>query len=109
MLVLRAPVVVQIYFFGAWTYWRYHILYISERAFESGGRVWDNVFVYVCVCLFIMELFTGAPRPLSCNGELCKLHAQSRQPCGSIRVGSRSSLGYVPADIGALWMCAAAT
>lgn len=24
-------------------YWRYNVLYIAERCFESGGRIWDHV------------------------------------------------------------------
>ena len=50
-----------LYFLGAWVYWRYSVLYISERCYESGGRIWDSVFTNVVWCLFIMELFTGTP------------------------------------------------
>ena len=48
-----------LYFLASWVYWRYHILYISERCYESGGRIWDSVFASVMWCLVIMELFTG--------------------------------------------------
>ena len=41
--------------------WRYTILYMTERCYESGGRVWDQVFQNVCWCLFICIFFTGAP------------------------------------------------
>ena len=48
-----------IYFMASWIFWRYNILYVSERCFESGGRVWDQVFKQVCCCMFIFEFFTG--------------------------------------------------
>lgn len=34
-------------------------MYVSERCFESGGRIWDLVFNQICWCLFILEFFTG--------------------------------------------------
>lgn len=37
------------------------MLYVSERCFESGGLIWDNIFDQLCWCLFILEFFTGAP------------------------------------------------
>jgi len=40
--------------------WRYTILYMTERCYESGGLLWDQVFNHVCWCLFIFEFFTGA-------------------------------------------------
>ena len=43
----------------SWIFWRYNILYVSERCFESGGRMWDNIFKQICACLFIFEFFTG--------------------------------------------------
>ena len=46
--------------------WRYTILYVTERCYESGGRVWDQVFQNVCWCLFICIFFTGAPPTLLC-------------------------------------------
>lgn len=47
------------YMLASWVYWRYNILYISERCYESGGRIWDAVFTNVMWCLFILEFFTG--------------------------------------------------
>ncbi len=41
-------------------FWRYNILYVSERCFESGGRIWDHIFDEVCWCLWILSTFTGA-------------------------------------------------
>ena len=35
------------------------MLYVTERCYESGGRVWDQVFNNVCWCLFICIFFTG--------------------------------------------------
>ena len=40
--------------------WRYTVLYMTERCYESGGRVWDQVFNNVCWCLFICIFFTGS-------------------------------------------------
>ena len=64
-----SPIIVPFawfYFLVAWVYWRYNVLYISERGYESGGRIWDAVFTNVMWCLFILEFFTGAlPRPWS--------------------------------------------
>ena len=48
-----------IYFMASWIFWRYNILYVSERCFESGGRIWDQIFKQVCCCMFIFEFFTG--------------------------------------------------
>ena len=50
-----------IYFAAAWVHWRYNILYVSERCYESGGRAWDMTFQCMVWILFIFELFTGAP------------------------------------------------
>ena len=40
--------------------WRYTVLYMTERCYESGGRVWDQVFNNICWCLFICIFFTGS-------------------------------------------------
>lgn len=50
-----------IYFIFSWIMWRYNILYVSERCFESGGQIWDTIFKQVCCCMFIFEFFTGHP------------------------------------------------
>ena len=52
--------------------WRYTILYVTERCYESGGRVWDQVFNNVCWCLFICISFTG--------GRLTLAHLQQQAP-----------------------------
>lgn len=51
------------YFFASWIMWRHHLLYIYERCYESGGRMWDKVFDYMIWCLFILEFFTGERQP----------------------------------------------
>ena len=28
-------------------FWRYNVLYVSERCFESGGLFWDQIFSQV--------------------------------------------------------------
>ncbi|BDA42606.1 probable CSC1-like protein ERD4 at C-terminar half [Coccomyxa sp. Obi] len=48
-----------LYFITTWIFWRYNMLYVSERCFESGGLIWDNIFDQLCWCLFILEFFTG--------------------------------------------------
>lgn len=62
-----------IYFMFSWIFWRYNILYVSERCFESGGRVWDQVFKQVCCCMFIFEFFTGILFHPSVQAE-CRMH-----------------------------------
>lgn len=47
--------------------WRYTMLYVTERCYESGGRVWDQVFNNVCWCLFICIFFTGTPSLFLCS------------------------------------------
>ncbi len=73
-----------IYFMFSWIFWRYNILYVSERCFESGGRVWDQVFKQVCCCMFIFEFFTGVlfnlfaiPKRLIFHSEMSPLHWRS--------------------------------
>ena len=29
-------------------FWRYNMMYISERCYESGGTLWDLVFDQIC-------------------------------------------------------------
>jgi len=48
-----------LYFAGAWAWWRYSVLYVWERAYESGGRLFDVVFSSLVWCLFIFAFFTG--------------------------------------------------
>ena len=61
--------------------WRYTILYVTERCYESGGRAWDQVFQNVCWCLFICIFFTGAPTLLSwCICARAVLHICSHSP-----------------------------
>ena len=43
------------------------MLYVTERCYESGGRVWDQVFNNVCWCLFICIFFTGDPSKPFCS------------------------------------------
>jgi hypothetical protein len=48
-----------LYFAGAWAWWRYSVLYVWERAYESGGRLFDVVYSSLVWCLFIFAFFTG--------------------------------------------------
>lgn len=63
-------------------FWRYNILYVSERCFESGGRIWDHIFDEVCWCLWILSTFTGQNRLALC------LH-------GANGKGSHESLAHI--------------
>ncbi|KAG2426751.1 hypothetical protein HXX76_012808 [Chlamydomonas incerta] len=40
--------------------YRYSLLYIYERSYESGGRMWPVLFGEIIGCLMIMEFFTTA-------------------------------------------------
>lgn len=53
------------YFCASWVVWRHHLLYVYERCYESGGRMWDKIFEYMMWCLFILEFFTGWLEPAS--------------------------------------------
>jgi len=55
-----------LYFAASWIHWRYNILYISERCYESGGRCWDMTFKCIVWTLFLFELFTGDSLHLGC-------------------------------------------
>jgi hypothetical protein len=35
---------------GRRIFWRYNMMYISERCYESGGTIWDHVFDEICWC-----------------------------------------------------------
>jgi Calcium-dependent channel, 7TM region, putative phosphate len=76
--------VALIYFITSWIFWRYSVLYVWERCYESGGRMWDTFFNQMMWCLFILQLFTGM---------LCSLLLPSspraranRRPCCSALV-----------------------
>lgn len=51
--------VALVFFVTSWVFWRYSVLYLYERCYESGGRMWDTFFNQMMWCLFILELFTG--------------------------------------------------
>ena len=58
------------YCVAAWVFWRYNMLYVSERCYESGGRIWELTFRCVIWILFIAELFTGQFQIL-CSHHCC--------------------------------------
>lgn len=31
-------------------FWRYNMMYISERCYEAGGTIWDKIFDEICWC-----------------------------------------------------------
>jgi hypothetical protein len=51
--------VALVYFITSWVFWRYTVLYVWERCYESGGRMFDTIFSQITSCLFILEFFTG--------------------------------------------------
>ncbi|KAK9822983.1 hypothetical protein WJX81_000456 [Elliptochloris bilobata] len=42
-----------------WVLWRYTILYINERSWESGGVIWRHTCQALIWCFFIFGVFTG--------------------------------------------------
>ena len=47
------------FFALTWVWWRYSLLYVWERAYESGGRLFETVFRGVLWSLAISVFFTG--------------------------------------------------
>ncbi len=48
-----------LYFILLWSVWRYQMLYVYQRSYESGGLFWPLVAHRVVICLFICVLFTS--------------------------------------------------
>lgn len=48
-----------LYFVLLWAVWRYQMLYVYQRQYESGGQFWPLVAHRVVGCLFICVLFTS--------------------------------------------------
>ncbi|KAG2500669.1 hypothetical protein HYH03_001435 [Edaphochlamys debaryana] len=48
-----------LYFVIAWLLWRWSLLYVYVRKYESGGTFWPWVFSRVMVSLALFALFTG--------------------------------------------------
>lgn len=49
-----------LYFLFAFVVWRYGLLYIYLRVYESGGRMWPFVFTRIVLTLFVLHVFTSA-------------------------------------------------
>ncbi|EFJ50262.1 hypothetical protein VOLCADRAFT_89203 [Volvox carteri f. nagariensis] len=61
--VVTAPLIAPIallFFITAYITWRYAIVYIFERQYESGGQMFPVVFSHMTGYLLVGELFTGA-------------------------------------------------
>jgi hypothetical protein len=56
---LPVVVSVQIFFIMSWVFWRYTLLYVYVRKYESGGHMWPYVFKRIILCLYICSLFTA--------------------------------------------------
>lgn len=55
-----APLVLPwgvMYFLLAWVFWRYAVLYIFTRKYESGGQMWPMVFNRMCFILGTFVIF----------------------------------------------------
>ena len=48
-----------VYFAFAWVFWRYSVLYVYVRKYESGGLMWPFVFQRILVMLVVMAVFTS--------------------------------------------------
>jgi hypothetical protein len=48
-----------IYFIFLWAVWRYQMLYVYQRQYESGGQFWPLVAHKVVGCLLLCVLFTA--------------------------------------------------
>jgi len=48
-----------LYFAFLWAVWRYQVLYVYQRQYESGGEFWPLVAHKVVGCAFICVLFTA--------------------------------------------------
>jgi len=49
-----------LYFILLWAVWRYQMLYVYQRQYESGGQFWPLVAHKVVGCAFIGVLFTAS-------------------------------------------------
>jgi hypothetical protein len=48
-----------LYFILLWPVWRYQMLYVYQRQYESGGQMWPFVAHKVVSCAHIMVAFTA--------------------------------------------------
>ncbi|GIL63887.1 hypothetical protein Vafri_17901 [Volvox africanus] len=58
-----APIILPccwLFFLTGFFSYRYAILYVYERSYESGGRMWPMLFGQMMGFLILMEVFTGA-------------------------------------------------
>ena len=59
---LVSPIILPfgvLYFILLWAVWRYQMLYVYQRQYESGGQFWPLVAHRVVACMFICVLFTA--------------------------------------------------
>eukprot|EP01025_Chloroclados_australasicus_P060634 TRINITY_DN7799_c1_g4_i1.p1 TRINITY_DN7799_c1_g4~~TRINITY_DN7799_c1_g4_i1.p1 ORF type:complete len:584 (+),score=30.17 TRINITY_DN7799_c1_g4_i1:939-2690(+) len=47
------------YFTISWFVWRYQILYVYVRSYESGGKMWPGVFRQLMWCLYIFVFWSA--------------------------------------------------
>ena len=59
---LTAPVMAPacvLFFVGNFVVWRYHVLYVYERGYESNGSMWYTAAELIVWCLLIAQSFTS--------------------------------------------------
>lgn len=57
-----SPIILPItlaYFMLAWLVWRYQMLYVFVRKYESGGRMWPLMVTRLVFILWIFQMFTS--------------------------------------------------
>ncbi|CAD7699105.1 unnamed protein product [Ostreobium quekettii] len=57
-----APIILPfalLFFMLAWLTWRYQVLYVFVRKYESGGKMWPFFFNRMLFCLWLFQVFTS--------------------------------------------------
>ncbi|GMH42492.1 hypothetical protein BSKO_10411 [Bryopsis sp. KO-2023] len=59
---VTAPIIVPlalVFFMTSWLTWRYQVLYVFVRKYESGGKMWPFVFNRMLWILWLFQVFTS--------------------------------------------------
>eukprot|EP00803_Ostreobium_quekettii_P009724 evm.model.scf_220.3 EVM.evm.TU.scf_220.3 scf_220:31260-46576(+) len=60
---VTAPMILPfatLFFMLGWLAWRYQMLYVFVRKYESGGTMWHYVFYRLLICLWLFQFFTSS-------------------------------------------------